>query len=739
MQSLLIAGLLIMRRRKLAVETSLRRKTAELNERLRFEMLLSEISTRFVNLPVDQIDGVIEETLGRVCEILGVDLSGLWQFSNEYPSVLLLTHLYRPLGGPPIPERVEASEYFPWGLQQLSAGKVISVSSEDAPVEAARDKETWGRYGMKSILALPLSVKDGTLMGVLSFNTTQKVRTWAEPVVKQLHLLVQVFTNTLARKRFEVALTEAEDRLKLAADSAEAGIWELHCRTHLFWATDRTREIFGYGPDELISMEHFEALIHPDDLELVRQAIARSLNQGEPVNIEYRILAGDGCLKWILSRGRSFFDSTGKPVRLRGVSIDITKRKQAENELEERLRFERLISDLSTGFAKLSLDEVDSEIHKGLRLITEFFNADRCSIGLFSEDGTQLATAFDYHSADTEHAPRSALKEQLSWYMDQLMRGNRVVLNRVDDLPPEAQNERRLCLSRGMKSLLSIPLVSGGKTLGSCALVAIRAERVWPEHLMQRFQLISELFTYAIERKQAAKESQKSEQMLKQSENDLRLLAGRLIYNQEEERSRLARELHDDLVQRLAVFAIDIGKLEGQFINQPAPVQEKLREMKAELVEISRDIHNLSRQLHPSILDDLGLIKAVESECANFSRREGTKIALNHENVPAVIPKDISLSLYRIIQESLSNISKHACAEHVAVSLKRADHDLLLSVQDDGIGFDPVEVRGKSGLGLSSIRERVRLIQGKISIESQLEKGTMITVRVPLTLNERKQ
>jgi PAS domain S-box-containing protein len=235
------------------------------------------------------------------------------------------------------------------------------------------------------------------------------------------------------------------------------------------------------------------------------------------------------------------------------------------------------------------------------------------------------------------------------------------------------------------------------------------------------------------ERKEAEEATRESERMLRQNEDDLRMLAGRLIYAQEEERSHLARELHDDLAQRLAVFAIDVGRLEQQLMDPPAPIQEELREMQNGIVKISQDIHSLSRQLHPSILDDLGLIKAVESECTSFSKREGIKIVFNYENIPRDIPKDISLSLYRIIQEGLSNISKHACAEHISVSLKGIDHDVLLSVKDDGIGFDSAEVQKQPGLGFSSMRERARLIHGEFSIKSQPERGTVITVRAPLT------
>jgi len=237
----------------------------------------------------------------------------------------------------------------------------------------------------------------------------------------------------------------------------------------------------------------------------------------------------------------------------------------------------------------------------------------------------------------------------------------------------------------------------------------------------------------ALERRQAEEASRESERILRQNEDDLRKLAGRLIYAQEEERRRLARELHDDLAQRLAVFAIDVGRLQQQLVDPPVRVQENLSEMKKDIVKISQDVHNLSRQLHPSILDDLGLVKAVESECTNFSRREGTEIVFKNENIPTVIPKDISLSLYRIIQEALSNISKHACADHISVFLKHNGHDILLSVQDDGIGFDSAEIREKPGLGFSSMRERASLMHGEFSINSHPERGTVIAVRVPLT------
>ena len=234
------------------------------------------------------------------------------------------------------------------------------------------------------------------------------------------------------------------------------------------------------------------------------------------------------------------------------------------------------------------------------------------------------------------------------------------------------------------------------------------------------------------ERKQAEQALQEHERVLSQNQDDLRELTGRLITAQEEERRHLARELHDDLTQRLAVLSIDAENLEQQLMDSPDPVKEKLKDIKNQTVKISWDIHNLARQLHPSILDDLGLVRAVESECAAFLKREGVNIVFRNENVPDILEKDISLTLYRIVQEGLRNISKHACADHVSIFLQCLDHEILLSIQDDGIGFDMAKAKVTPGIGLSSLRERARLIHGDLSIKAAPGEGTVITVRAPL-------
>jgi len=308
-----------------------------LEERLRCEALLAEISARFVNLPTDQIDDEIEDAQCRICECHRLDLSALWQWSDEKPRFMTVTHLHSPPEGPSRPEGIDAQEAFPWVLQKMLLGKTLAYSTEDMPPEAARDQESRRHFGVKSSVNIPLSTGGGPIMGVLTFDTLRAERAWPEETVEWLTLIAQVFTHALERKRSEEAFLQSEKRLSLAADSAEAGLWELDCGTGLFWATERAREIFGYDPEEIISMERFEASVHPDDLERVRQVIARALSEREPVNIEYRIRVGDGLLKWISSRGRPYFKPTGEPKHLMGASLDISERKQMEEQLRVRL------------------------------------------------------------------------------------------------------------------------------------------------------------------------------------------------------------------------------------------------------------------------------------------------------------------------------------------------------------------------------------------------------------------
>jgi len=239
------------------------------------------------------------------------------------------------------------------------------------------------------------------------------------------------------------------------------------------------------------------------------------------------------------------------------------------------------------------------------------------------------------------------------------------------------------------------------------------------------------IFDVITDRKRAEEALRTSEEALRQGKESYRNLAGQLLTAQEAERKRLARELHDDLSQRLAGLAMEAEMLQQQMSSQGANAV-RLKEMKDKLVTLSIDVHAMSRRLHPSILDDLGLPDAIASECARFQKQDAIAVNFRSENITKEIPPDVAVCLYRIAQEGLRNISKHAGATEVTISLVGKNDTIQLTIMDNGNGFDPDRVRGKQGLGLNSMKERAHLIGGSFHIKSKPGQGTEIEVLAPL-------
>jgi PAS domain S-box-containing protein len=204
-------------------------------------------------------------------------------------------------------------------------------------------------------------------------------------------------------------------------------------------------------------------------------------------------------------------------------------------------------------------------------------------------------------------------------------------------------------------------------------------------------------------------------------------LAGRLIASQEAERHRIARELHDDVSQKLALLSMSLDRLGASDVSGP----ESFRELRAQIVEIASDLHNLSHELHPSKLQALGLVESLRSLCREVAKQSGVHIAFADENVPSALDPDVALCLYRIVQEALHNVARHSGARQAAVRL-RLEHDaLVLQVTDSGAGFDP-EGADRGGLGLVSMRERAALLNGQLELHAVPGRGTRIVVRLPL-------
>jgi signal transduction histidine kinase len=213
-----------------------------------------------------------------------------------------------------------------------------------------------------------------------------------------------------------------------------------------------------------------------------------------------------------------------------------------------------------------------------------------------------------------------------------------------------------------------------------------------------------------------------------------RELAGRLIARQEIERQRMARDLHDDICQRLALLNIDIDAFAAQVDSEES--RARLYKLSAHTNEIARDVHHMSYELHPSRLRIVGLGAALQLLCRDTSKQRNLRVAFTQGAIPQSVASDVSLCLYRIVQEALHNVARHSQAEEASVSLTCDEDDhIILRIVDAGVGFDPRQVQD-GGLGIVSMRERVTVVKGQLAIDAVPGGGTQITVRVPLDSEE---
>jgi PAS domain S-box-containing protein len=227
-------------------------------------------------------------------------------------------------------------------------------------------------------------------------------------------------------------------------------------------------------------------------------------------------------------------------------------------------------------------------------------------------------------------------------------------------------------------------------------------------------------------------EQKRVEGALRESQRELQALAGRLIQAEEAERRRIARELHDDLNQSLALLAVELDLLGQKPPESAAQVAGRMHELSARVRQLSSDVHDLSHNLHPSKLEQLGLVAGVRGLCKEQVAVHHLEIEFAHEPMPPSVLGDTALCLYRIAQEALSNVIKHSGARRARVELGGGADEVTLRITDDGAGFDVGSVDGNGGLGLVSMRERLRLVGGTIVIDSGPSAGTRIDVHVPL-------
>lgn len=315
---------------------------------VQFQRLVSEIAARFVNLPFDDIEEEIECSQRRICEYLNIDRSTIWISSEKDSNKMLLSYIFQPIDTPQAPKTLDAHILFPWTIKRLLEGDTLVINKrKDLPPDAAVDSDSWKTYSIKSTVTIPLSIGNNKMLGVLSFGMMRHEVDWDEMIVEGLQLVAQVFKGALDRIYAGQIIRRGETQLSLAEEVSGVVAWSMDIGTKQMWVAPRIRKLFGLDPEKKVFVEDFLEIVPVKDRERLRQAIEKACEPGGSLNIEYNIRFPGDKFRWILTHGSLSYKVNGDPDCLTGVSIDITEKKNSEQQLVERLlEIERLKQQL---------------------------------------------------------------------------------------------------------------------------------------------------------------------------------------------------------------------------------------------------------------------------------------------------------------------------------------------------------------------------------------------------------
>jgi len=489
-------------------------------------------------------------------------------------------------------------------------------------------------------------------------------------------------TDIEDRKQAENALRESEEKFRQLAENIREVFWmtTLHL-DEVLYVSPAYESVWGRSLESVRQRpQSFMDAIHSEDRERVVGILEGQRQQG--FEMEYRIVRPDGSVRWIRDRGFPVKDASGKVYRIAGVAEDITERKRVETALQKN---EHLLSETQllgrTGSWEHNL--VTGEIANTEGNLRLFFGDDH-SKGARFEDFAGVVHQDDREYVNARHA--------------QLL---------AEGGPRDI--EYRVVWPDG-----TVHMLFGRATVARDA--AGRPLRVYGTNVD------------ITERKRA-------ENALRDSGVQLQALSRRLVELQESERKELARELHDRVGQSLTALKINIDILQPALASQGnAEVLARVADSAALLESTMDTIENVMSELRPPMLDDHGLAAALDWHARNFSKRTGIAVAVR-VNEPAVRPAlQVEIALFRVAQEALNNVAKHARAHRVEIALDHANGECVMSVEDDGIGFDGVEGasdKPKPGLGMVTMRERAQAVGGHFEIQALPDRGTQLTVRVP--------
>lgn len=501
-----------------------------------------------------------------------------------------------------------------------------------------------------------------------------------------------------------------EHQLSAAQQITHLGSWEWDVSANVLTWSDELYRIYGFEPRAFeVDFERFMASVHPDDRERVRREVQSALGRPGRFAWSERIVRPDGAVRHLDTIGETRFTDDGRLAVLLGACRDITDEVRVRTLRDAE---HRILEAIATG---APLEDVLTQI---VLMIEEAAPPTLGSVLLVTDDGLHVEHGAAPHLPDTyvraiDGAP---IGEGVGSCGTAAFRRAPVFVEDIESDPLWLQY-REVARAANLRACWSTPIFGvDSRVLGTFALYYREPRAATPEEreLITRATHIAGI---AIHRHH--------------SDDRLRALSAHLQRVREDERTRLARELHDELGQALTALKLDIKWVERR-LAADAPVRPKLEEMSSAAEGLIDAMRRIAADLRPGVLDDLGLAAAIEWQAQEFERRTETACVVDADLGDLEPERDLSTEVFRIFQEALTNVARHASASLVDVKLSRRDHHLVLSVRDDGRGMAPDAPTRRSSLGLLGLMERAHRLGGVLEIESPAAGGTNLVLDVPL-------